>query len=70
MRKFRRLNERGLSYLMRYCGHFEVEYSDICSKLREMPVWCGGVVTVIAGLIFILDSELFLWSVLCKCVSY
>nr|QNO41347.1 hypothetical protein FNEBEAIM_00004 [Methanosarcinales archaeon ANME-2c ERB4]QNO47220.1 hypothetical protein ADAEDOLL_00026 [Methanosarcinales archaeon ANME-2c ERB4]QNO47316.1 hypothetical protein JBNABBKG_00009 [Methanosarcinales archaeon ANME-2c ERB4] len=33
--------------------------SDICSKLREMSVWCGGVVTVIAGSIFILDAELF-----------
>ncbi len=53
------MDERGLSYLIRYYGYFEVECSDICLKLREMSVWCGGVVTVIAGLIFILDAELF-----------
>ena len=46
------MDERGLSYLIRYYGYFEVEYSDICLELREISIWCGGVATVIVGVDF------------------
>ena len=46
------MDECDLSYLMRYYGYLDVEYSGICLKLREISVLCGSVVTVIAGLIF------------------
>jgi len=50
------LDERGLSYLIRYYGYLDVKYSDICLKLHENPF---SVATVIVGLIFIFDTELF-----------